>query len=181
MNRMAVEFRRIRSRLHRTASSACLLVIAFAMSLGVSSAALATEIALPGGSYYTVWGHEARVNSQAIVSFTAYSSWMDVWENSGYTMLLNGGPVRCSRSRVFGDNWELLYSIQAAGSPFPISTYNTWYFDTRTFSTVTDGYPIRGFYQVTSVLDNGVCGYGGGVGWEKPGQFTAWDRWATST
>ena len=83
--------------------------ILFAVLAGLflvgGTAALAERLSLPPGSYYTVWAHDARINSQATVSFDAFGSWMDVWENSGYTMLLNAGPVRCSRSRIFGHNW----------------------------------------------------------------------------
>jgi hypothetical protein len=94
-------------------------------------------------------------------------------------MLLNG-TARCSRSRVFDADWNVLFSGQWAQYPYPITSYYVWIFDQWTFSGVTHVYPMHGFFQVSSEY-SGQCGYGGGIGWKKPGQQIAWDNWPTST
>jgi hypothetical protein len=52
-----------------------LLLAAILMSASVafgSNRAMASQIAMPWNSYYTVWGHSAQVNVQGVVSFEAY-------------------------------------------------------------------------------------------------------------
>lgn len=142
--------------------------------------ALADRVSMPGGSYYTVWGQSARLYDQATVSFTGYASWMDVWENSGSVYVTNG-TAACSRSRIFDPSWTLIASYQSSGTPYPMVAPAGWSFDSYLFSTVTAGYPMRGYHQVSSDYVGGQCAYGGGVGWEKSGQFIAWSHWATST
>ena len=170
-----------RSRLRQAVLLLALLSSAFTLSFAGTSEVLATQIAMPGSSYYTVQGHAARAHVQAVVSFEAYSSWMDVWENSGYVYVTNG-TANCRRSRVFGDSWELLWNWGSSTAPYPITAPSGWQFDSIWFFTVTDGYPMRGYYQFTSNYDSstGHCAYGGGVGWEKPGQVIAWNHWPTS-
>lgn len=166
----------------RDASFAAGLVTIFILSLFATRQVAATQLALPSAGYYTVWGHSSRGDVQAVVSFTAYSSWMDVWENSAYVSMRNG-TANCRRSRVFGDNWELLWNWSWSGDPYPLSAPTGWIFDSIWFSAVTDGYAMRGYYQFTSDYNSatGYCAYGGGIGWEKPGQQVAWEHWATST
>ena len=169
--------------LHRTSPirSALFLTILFVACFSGTYRAAALQIALPPGSYYTTWGQSVRTYTQAVVSFTAYSSTMDVWEYSGYVMVTNG-TAYCSRGRLFNNNWSEIYPQQHTGSPFPISAPSSWIYDSFTLQGAANiAYSVRGIYQVSSDLSGGQCAYGGGTMWEKSGQWIAWDHWATST
>jgi hypothetical protein len=143
--------------------------------------ARALRIIMPSGSYYDTWGQAVHTYTEAIVSFTAYPTSVDVWEYSGYVMVLNG-TANCSRGRLFDNNWHEIYPQQHSGSPFPISAPSSWIFDSYTlYGSANIAYSARGMYQVSSDLSGGTCGYGGGTVWEKPGMYIAWNHWATST
>jgi hypothetical protein len=159
------------------------MVVVVLSSLFTSyKAVTAAQIWMPWNSYYTVWGHSTRLDVQGVVSFQTYPGSMDVWENSAWVRIRNG-TAACSRSRVFDSNWIAIYSVQWWGWPYPIAAVDNrgWIFDDYVFSTRNAAYPMRGYVQVSSEISNGQCAYGGGIGWEKSGEFTAWSHWPTST
>lgn len=104
---------------------------------------------------------------------------MDIIEVRAW-MYVNTGTATCSRNRIWSNGVQVKNQFEYNYPYYSITADGLWHQDyfSYTFPSLNVNYPSHGYWQTH---DGGAsCGYGGGVGWEKPGQMVAWDHWSTS-